>query len=188
MTDHLQRLSEVVELVKASQAGDKAAFGQLVRLHQQQAMRLALGILGDAHDAAEAVQEAFVRAYLRLDRLRLPGRFRSWLLKVVANEALDRRRALRRRAGCLGPAHWHELRRPGQGPEEVEQGRDLRNAIKQAMLKLTEKEAQAITLFGLDGLSQREVAQTMGCTDESVRWHVYRARQKLRVLLKEYLE
>ena len=56
------------------------------------------------------------------------------------------------------------------------------------MLKLTDKEAKAITLFGLDGLTQREVAEMMDCSVESVRWHVYRARQKLRVLLKEHLE
>ncbi|MBN1359817.1 MAG: sigma-70 family RNA polymerase sigma factor [Sedimentisphaerales bacterium] len=188
MTDQDQRPSDIVELVKASKAGDKTAFGRLVRLHQRQAMRLATGVLGDAHDAAEVVQEAFVRAYLRLDRLRLPGRFGSWLLRVVAHEAIDRRRALRRRADGLKPSRWHEMKRPGQGPEEAAQDRDLRAAVKEAMSRLTDKEAKAITLFGLDGLSQREVAQMMGCSTEAVRWHVYRARQKLRVLLKEYLE
>ena len=188
MTDRDPWPNEIVELVKASQVGDKSAFGRLVRLHERQAMRLATGILGDAHDAADAVQEAFVRAYLRLDRLRLPGHFRTWLLRVVANEAIDRRRALRRQAGGLLPDRWHEMRKPGQSPEQLERGRDLHVAIKEAMLKLTDKEAKAITLFGLDGLSQREVAEMMDCSTESVRWHVYRARQKLRVLLKEFLE
>jgi RNA polymerase sigma-70 factor (ECF subfamily) len=163
------------------------AFGRLVRLHQQRAMRLATGILGDADDAAEVVQEAFVKVYLRLDRLRVPGRFGPWLLKAVANEAIDRRRALRRRTR-LKPAHWREMRKPGQSPDEIEAGRDLRAAIRSAMLKLTANEAQAITLFGLEGRSQREVAEMMRCSNESVRWYVYRARRKLRVLLKEYLE
>ncbi len=188
MTDHGQKQSNVVEWVKASQAGDKAAFGRLVRFYQQRAMRLATGILGDAHDAAEVVQEAFVNAYLRLDCLRLPGRFGPWLLKAVANEAIDRRRTLRRRADFLKLAPGHEFRRPGQHPEDIEQARDLRAAVKRAMLKLTEKEARAMMLFGLDGLSQREVAEMMNCSNESVRWYVYRARQKLRVLLKEHLE
>ncbi len=188
MTDHDQRQSETVKLVKASQAGDKVAFGGLVRLYQEQALRLATGVLGDANDAAEVVQEAFVRAYLHLDRLRLPGRFRAWLLKVVANEAIDRQRAQRRRASFLKLSRWHEARRPGQRPEEVEQAHDLRAAVKQAMLKLTEKEAKAITLFGLDGLTHQEAAGIMGCSAEAVRWHVYRARQKLRVLLREHLE
>jgi len=188
MTDQDRWPNEIVALVKASQAGDKAAFGRLVRLHQQQAMRLATGILGDASDAADAVQEAFVRAYLQLDRLKLPSRFGSWLLRTVANEAIDKRRALRRQADGLKPFSWQEMRRPGQSPEDVEHGRDLRAAIKEAMLRLTDKEARAITLFGLDGFSQREVAEMMDCSTESVRWHVYRARQKLRVLLREFLE
>jgi RNA polymerase sigma factor (sigma-70 family) len=188
MTDHDQRQSDVVKLVKASQAGDKVAFGRLVCLDQKQAVRLATGILGDANDAADVVQEAFVRAYQHLDRLRLPGRFGAWLLKAVANEAIDRQRALRRRADFLKLSRWHEARRPGQHPEEAEHAHDLRTAVKQAMLKLTEKEAKAITLFGLDGLSHLEAARIMGCSAEAVRWHVYRARQKLRVLLREYLE
>jgi RNA polymerase sigma-70 factor (ECF subfamily) len=188
MTDHDQSQSEVVELVKASQTGDKVAFGRLVHLHQERAMRLATGILGDANDAAEVVQEAFVRAYLRLDRLRLPGRFGAWLLKVVTNEAIDRQRAQRRRANFLKLSRWHEIRKPGQCPEEAEHAHDLRVAVKRAMLRLTEKEVKAITLFGLDGLSHQEAARIMGCSAEAVRWHVYRARQKLRVLLKEYLE
>ena len=187
MTDQDRWPSEIVELVKASQAGDKTAFGQLVRLYQQQAMRLATGILGDAHDAADVVQEAFVRAYLQLGRLKLPSRFGPWLLRVVVNEAIDRRRVLRRQAGSLKASRWHEMRRPGQSPEDVEQGRDFRAAVKEAMLKLTDKEAKAITLFGFDGLSQRQVAEMMECSTESVRWHIYRARQKLRILLKEFL-
>jgi RNA polymerase sigma-70 factor (ECF subfamily) len=188
MTDHGQRQSDVVELVKASQAGDKVAFGRLVSLYQKRAMRLATGILGDANDAAEVVQEAFVKAYQHLGRLRLPGRFEPWLLKVVTNEAIDRQRALRRRADLVKPARWHEARRPGQRPEEAEHAQALQTAVKQAMLRLTAKEAKAITLFGLDGLSHLEAARIMGCSAEAVRWHVYRARQKLRVLLKEYLE
>ena len=56
------------------------------------------------------------------------------------------------------------------------------------MLKLSEKEAKAMSLFGLNDLSHKEVAEIMGCSVEAVRWHVFRARQKLKVLLKEYLE
>jgi RNA polymerase sigma-70 factor (ECF subfamily) len=56
------------------------------------------------------------------------------------------------------------------------------------MLKLSKKEAKAISLFGLENLSHKEIAQIMGCSIEAVRWHVFRARQKLKILLREYLE
>jgi len=88
---------EVLRLVWASRAGDKAAFDRLVLLHQRQAAGLALGILGNRDDAAEVVQEAFLKAHLSLGHLSQPERFRFWLLKIVANEAVSRRRAARRR-------------------------------------------------------------------------------------------
>jgi RNA polymerase sigma factor (sigma-70 family) len=56
------------------------------------------------------------------------------------------------------------------------------------MLRLSKKEAKAITLFGLEDLSQKQVAEIMGCSVQAVRWHVFRARQKLKVLLRKYLE
>ena len=56
------------------------------------------------------------------------------------------------------------------------------------MLKLSKKQAQAIALFGIDDLPQDKVAEIMNCSKEAVRWHVFKARQKLKVLLKDYLE
>ena len=68
MKDDGREHNETVELVRAAQAGDKAAFNGLVQLYQRQAVGLALGILGNKDDAAEVVQEAFVKAYLGLGR------------------------------------------------------------------------------------------------------------------------
>ena len=188
MKDTCQAQDEIVRLVRASQAGDKVAFDRLVLLHQSQAMRVALGVLGNVHDAAEVVQEAFVRAYLRIGTLALPGRFRFWMLRIVANEAVSRQRAARRQATMTRLFLAAGFQRRSRGPDEREEARDLQAAVERAMVHLTEKEAKAIALFGLEGLSHGEAAQVMGCSSEAVRWHVYRARQKLRVLLKEYLE
>jgi RNA polymerase sigma factor (sigma-70 family) len=73
-------------------------------------------------------------------------------------------------------------------PEQKEVGKELKEAIRIAMLKLSKKQAQAIALFGIEDLPQDEVAEIMGCSAEAVRWHVFKARQKLRVLLKDFLE
>lgn len=73
-------------------------------------------------------------------------------------------------------------------PEDSEISKELKEAIQQAMLKLSKKQAQAIALFGIEDLPRDEVAKIMGCSAEAVRWHVFKARQKLKVLLKEYLE
>jgi len=180
--------SETAALVRAAQAGDRTAFNQLVQLYQRQAVGLALGILRSKDDAAEAVQEAFVKAYLGLAGLSQPERFRFWLLKIAANEAVSRRRAARRRRIVTSLFVTDRPERRSPGPQEREDVNELQVAVERAMRRLTDKEARAIALFGLDDLPHEEVGHIMGCSAGTVRWHVHRARKKLRVLLKEYLE
>jgi RNA polymerase sigma-70 factor (ECF subfamily) len=149
-------------------------------------MKVAIRILGDAHEAAEAVQDAFVKAYVNVDKLREPERFEVWLLRIVANAAISQRRAAGRRAQRIKVADRGEDEKSGPLVDEVVAG-ELKEAVKRAMRRLSKKEAKAISLFGLGNLSQREVAEIMGCSVAAVRWHVFKARQKLKVLLKEYL-
>jgi RNA polymerase sigma-70 factor (ECF subfamily) len=188
MKDAGPEQEEVRRLVWASRAGDKAAFERLVLLHQRQVMGLALGILGNREDAAEVVQEAFLKAHLSLGALSQPERFRFWLLKIVANEAVGRRHAARRRRIITRLFLAAQAERQSPEPQEKENADELQRAIERAMRRLTDQEARAITLFGLEDLPQEEVARIMGCSAGAVRWHVHRARKKLRVLLKEYLE
>jgi len=149
-------------------------------------MRVAVRMLGDADDAAEAVQNAFVKAYLGIDKLKEPRQFEVWLLRIVANAALSQRRAARRRAERIKVADCHEDKTAVSLVDRA-MGEELKEAIGTAMGKLSKKEAKAISLFGLEGLSQREVAEIMGCSAAAVGWYVFEGRKKLKVLLKEYL-
>jgi RNA polymerase sigma-70 factor (ECF subfamily) len=187
MKDDGRELSETVALVKAGQTGDRAAFDRLVLLHQRQAMGLALGILGNVHDAAEVVQDALVKAYLGLGGLNQPERFQPWLLKIVANAAISRCRSARRHRILTRIFVAGTVERRAAEPPEGERGEELRVAIERALERLSAKEAEAIALFGLDDLPHREVGRIMGCSTGAARWHVHRARKKLRVLLKDYL-
>jgi RNA polymerase sigma-70 factor (ECF subfamily) len=179
--------SSVELLVRASQAGDRGAFDELVRLYQRRAMRVAVGILGDANEAAEAVQAGFVKAYLAIDKLKEAKRFEVWLLRIVTNTAISQRRAAKRRSKLVETADCNSEESKSFSPVDKGIADELKEAIGLAMSKLSKREAKAIGLFGLQDLSQREVAEIMGCSVGAVRWHVYRARQKLKVLLKEYL-
>jgi RNA polymerase sigma-70 factor (ECF subfamily) len=178
--------SDIGRLVEASQAGDRGAFDELVRLYQRRAMRAAVGMLGDANDAAEAVQNAFVKAYLGIDKLKEPRRFEVWLLRIVTNTAISQRRAARRRAERIKVTDCHEDKKAVSLVDKAV-GEELKRAIRAAMQRLSKKEAKAISLFGLKDLSQREAAEIMGCSAAAVGWHVFKGRQKLKVLLKEYL-
>jgi RNA polymerase sigma-70 factor (ECF subfamily) len=181
------KTADAERLVKASQAGDRTAFDMLVRLHQKRAMQVAVGILGSADEAAEAVQVGFVKAYLSIKKLRNPGQFNAWLLRIIANAAITQARAAKRRAEKTSITDCYEDKKT-VSPGEKESGDELKEAIQRAMLKLSKKEAQAISFFGLQDLSHREVAEIMGCSVEAVRWNVFNARKKLKILLKEYLE
>lgn len=188
MSDKCQGQEEVARLAQAAQAGDKDAFDRLVRLHQDQAMRIAFGILGNVHDAAEVVQEAFIKGYVQIAHLVVAESFRFWILRIVANEAVSRHRALRRRAAMTKLFAAAGIRRRPSEPDEKENARDLQAAVERAILRLTGNEAKAIALFGIEDLPHAEVARIMGCSVGAARWHVHRARQKLRVLLRDCID
>ena len=188
MSDICQEQDETVRLVRASQAGDRVAFDRLVQLHQDRAMRVVFSVLGNVHDAAEVVQEAFLKGYLQIGSLASVESFRFWILRIVVNEAGSRHRVLRRRAAMMRVFAAANARRRSGEPHEKESARDLQVAVERALVRLTASQAKAIALFGIEDLPHAEVARIMGCSDKATRWHVHRARQKLRLLLKEYLE
>jgi RNA polymerase sigma factor (sigma-70 family) len=182
------KISGVERLVEASSQGNRDAFDELVELYQRQAMQVAISILGNADEAAEAVQTGFVKAYLGINKLREPKYFEIWLLRIISNTAISYRKAAKRRAEATETVEYRSQQISTFSPEDTADTNELREAIQTAMFKLSKKEAQAITLFGLEHLSQEQVAETMGCSVQAVRWHVFRARKKLKVLLRKYLQ
>src|SRR5919107_741100 len=90
------------ELIARARAGDDHAFGMLVARHQTVAFRTAYVICGQAGDAEDAAQDAFIKARGAMKRFREGAPFRPWLLTIVANEARNRRRAAGRRAALAG--------------------------------------------------------------------------------------
>ncbi len=188
MNDNLKvYTSDIEELVKASQGGDLGSFDEIVRLYQRRAMQIAARMLGNANEAAEAVQNGFFKAYLSIGKLREPKRFEAWFFRIIANTAISQRRAAKYRREKLKIEDCYEAKQV-LSPVESQIGEELEEAIRWAMLKLSKKEVKAIALFGLEHLPREKVAEIMGCSTDAVKWHVFRARQKLRVLLKEYLE
>ena len=179
--------ADTERLVKASQVGEREAFDELVRLYQRRAMHVAVRVLGGAEAAADAVQTGFVKAYLSIGKLKEPKQFEFWLLRIVANAAISQLRAAKSRAERIKVSGYNKNEETFS-PLDREGGEELKDAIQTAMAKLSKREAKAIALFGLEGLSHRQVAEIMDCSVEAVRWHVFNARKKLKVLLKEYLE
>jgi RNA polymerase sigma-70 factor (ECF subfamily) len=182
--------------VQAALAGDSDAFGRLVQVYQRAAVSTAYRLLGNSEDAAEAAQEAFLRAYRSLDRLKDSTRFGPWLLRTVANLSLNVRRS--RRFGTSVELDEDRSADPvaGQqgavkvtslGPDRLAEGRELQEALDAALATLPEKQRLALTLFTIEGWAQKDIAELMECSLETVKWNVFQARKKLREQLGDMI-
>ena len=185
-------------LVLQALAGKKVAFDQLVRRYQRQAVAVSYRLLGNIHDAMEVTQDAFVKAYGSLSTLQRHDAFGGWLLRIVSNLSLNFRRGRESRQqlpldDLLGPAEptqaagssdW--MARSGDPLHNLE-SQELGLHLEQALKQLPEKQRQAIVLFTVHQMPQKEVAEQLGCSVEAVKWHVFQGRKKLKDLLKDIL-
>ena len=186
-----------IPLVEAAKSGDAKAFGQLVVRHQRKATAVSYRLLGNREDAQEVVQEAFLKAFRSLDSLDKPGAFAGWVMRIVSNLSLNHRRgrALRRTGdlGEIGPDVSANRNAAGEAtgvihrPDALAEGRELGDRLQRALDELPEKQRTALILFTIDGRPQKEIAQELKCSVEAVKWHVFQARKKLKVLLDDVM-
>lgn len=169
--------------------GDLAAFNRLVLRHQDAAYSLARRFLGGQQPAEDVTQEAFLRAYERLSSFR-GGRFRAWLLQIIANLARDELRRSGRRPQVSLDAARDDPERPSLDPvdgarlplEEVERG-ELRQALEAALSELPDDWRMVVLLSDVHGLSYPEIAETTGLALGTVKSRLSRARGRLRDVL-----
>lgn len=178
-------------LVLAARKGDRAAFEELVRRYQRQATAVAFRLLSNRDDAMEIVQDAFLNAFDRLASLEETGRFGPWLLRIVNNLSLNRRRSRAlRKAGSLEMSaedDEREMTRPDThqaAPADLVEGEETKKLLARAIAELPEMQRQALILFSIRDLPQKEVAEKLGCSVEAVKWHVFTARKKLKEKFK----
>jgi RNA polymerase sigma factor (sigma-70 family) len=170
-----------LDLVARAKRGDADAYESLLRLHEHVAFRTAYAIVGSAADAEEVAQEAFVKAYNALPRFRFGAPFRPWLLRIVANEARNRRRTLGRRAGLLlRAADDAASGDPARSPEAELVDAESRAELFAAVNRLREEERLAIVARFFIGLTDEETAAALGVRRGAVKMRVFRALNRLR--------
>jgi RNA polymerase sigma-70 factor (ECF subfamily) len=185
------------DLVSQAVAGSRPAFDQLIGRYQRQAVAVSYRLLGNTPDALEVTQDAFLKAYKSLATLQTPAAFGGWLLRIVSNLSLNYRRGRKNRAslplddlldagrGVGGPAAGGPA---GGDPSRVMQGKELGQKLAAALEQLPQKQRQALLMFTVDGLPQKDVAEALQCSVEAVKWHVFQGRKRLKELLKDQLE
>jgi RNA polymerase sigma factor (sigma-70 family) len=169
------------ELVDRARNGDVTAYEQLVRMYQDLAARTAYVVTGRAADAQDAVQEAFVKAYYSLGRFRAGAPFRPWLLRIVANEAINRRRSARRQVGLALRAAEGRLQDDAvPSPEGAALAQDERRRLIAAMNQLRPEDRLVIAYRYWFELSESEMADALGCARGTVKSRLSRALGRLR--------
>ena len=172
---------EETELAERARDGDTAAYERLVRMHQAVAFRAAYLVTGDAPEAEDATQEAFVKAYRALDRFRPGAAFRPWLLAIVTNEARNRRRSAGRRANLtLRVAAEGQVFQAAVSPEAVVVAAERREELLTSLGELSEGDRLVIYYRYFLGLSEQEMATTLGCARGTVKSRLSRAIARLR--------
>ena len=153
-----------------------------MRGYQEVAFRTAYLITGDASEAEEATQEAFVKAYRALGRFRSGAPFRPWLLAIVANEARNQRRAAARRAGLfLRVAREGAPGSSLSSPEAAVLASERRDELLEGLGGLREEARLVIACRYFLGLSEEETAAALGCARGTVKSRLSRAIKSLRV-------
>jgi RNA polymerase sigma-70 factor (ECF subfamily) len=185
-------------LVRETLSGNCSAFDELVGRYQRQAIGVAYRLLGNAHDAVEVAQDAFLKAFTNLAMLQKAEAFGGWLMRIVSNLSLNFRRSRKTRATL--PL---ESAGASEGAKEIEftvepadvandparrvQSFELGSQLRAAMMQLTETQRTAIMLFTIEQMPQKDVAEKLGCSVEAVKWHVFQGRKRLKEILKDYL-
>jgi len=180
------------DLVNRAQAGDLEAFETLTSRHERSIYSLARRILGNAHDAEDVTQTAFLNALEHLARFRQESSFSTWIHRIATFAAL---KILRKRQGLdtvsleettLSTEDAEPLPLPefiadwSQTPGELTARQETRQAIENALAELDEKHRLVFVLRDVEGFSVRETAETLGLTEANVKVRLLRARLQLR--------
>jgi RNA polymerase sigma-70 factor (ECF subfamily) len=175
-------------LVRRVQAGDRTAFDLLIQRHQRRAVAVAFRLLGNTQDALDVAQDAFLKGFMSIQTLQNPASYVGWQMRIVSNLSLNFRRG-RKGKSSLPLDELLVAEEPAAGGDPIRnvQGSEMEGRIRNALAQLPEKQRLAMVLFTIEGLPQKEVAEAIECSVESVKWHVFQARKKLKELLGEYL-
>ena len=172
-------------LVRRAQQGDRPAFMALVEHYWGRLYRWLLGLARCPHAAEDLAQDAFLRAWTMLDTFQAGTSFRAWLFRIGGNRFLDTRRGPRGKPTRPLPA---SLSQHEPGPVGVVIAQECQAQVEQAIARLPLPLRSAFLLRTQEGMPFAEIAHTLGVTEETVRWRLFKARQQLLRELREYLD
>jgi RNA polymerase sigma-70 factor (ECF subfamily) len=171
------------ELVERARNGDREAFGELVERHQQAVFRTALAALRSRDDAEEVVQEAFISAMERIQAFRGEASFKTWLLAITWNRALDKRRHLGswlRRFVSRDPSEAPDFVSPHPSQEATLVDREARDEVRRMVRKLPAKYRDPLLLSASGEHTFEEIGALLGIAVGTAKWRAMEGRRLLK--------
>jgi RNA polymerase sigma-70 factor (ECF subfamily) len=179
------------QLLARFAAGDRQALDELFCRYRQLAYRVAYRLLGHEADALDAVQDGFVKVLTHLSGFQGRSSFKTWLLRVVSNAALDlgRQRARKETVSLDGLNAGERDRGPLTRPNPAGslERADLRRLLDRALATLPEAQRRTFVLYAEAGLSYRDVAEVLQISIGTVMSRLFYARQRLRAYLSQWV-
>jgi len=185
------------ELVRRCQAGDTAAFNDLVTRYRGKAFSMAYGMVQNEQDAWDLAQEGFLKAWRSIHRFKGESSFYTWLYRIMTNVTID---ALRRK-GIRGETEFDDQIAPASVdpgsrttpsaaplPHRKLEQNEIGQRIQEAIAKLTPEHRAVIVMKELEDLQYNEIAEILGCSIGTVMSRLFYARKKLQTLLKDVYE
>jgi RNA polymerase sigma-70 factor, ECF subfamily len=183
-------VTEDATLIDATLSGDSTAFGELVTRYQNRLFNTMVHLVGCAEDAEDVVQDAFVQAFVQLEKFRGQAAFYTWLYRIAFNTAMShgRRRKPTRSVDEARERTGTDPVDPGAPPDGRMLQAERAEQIQAALGEMTEDHRAVLVLREMDGRSYEEIAEILELAIGTVRSRLHRGRMQLRELLKEILQ
>lgn len=180
-------------LVKKAQQGDRAAFEELMDIYFKRIYNIAYRMAGNADDASDMTQEAMLKLYRNIKSFGGNSRFSTWVYRVATNTCLDELKKIRRHTSYSIDSELEtddgsiafEIEDSAPTPEQRAEQRELKELVKNAVLRLGDEHKTVIILRDIQGLSYDEIARVLGCSEGTVKSRISRGRAKLKSVLEK---
>ena len=180
------------DLIRRWKDGEEGAFELLVRRHERRVFGLLMRMMGSREEAEDVAQDTFLSLHRHGRRFRGEARFSTFVYRVAANAALNRRRTLGRSRAriekfAIRQSAGDDLPYSPRDPEDAPAGVELTNHVREALQKLSPALRMPVVLYDIEGLAYGEIAEILSIAEGTVKSRIHRARQALRVELKSLL-
>lgn len=176
------------EVVRRVRAGETALFEVLLRRHDQRVYRAVRSFLADEDEVEDAMQQAWVQAYVHLGDFHGTAAFSTWLVRIAANEALQRLRRRARLAPVADAADEEPMDTRAENPEERAAAREATRLLERAVDRLAPLYRAVFVLRDVEGLSTAETAEALGIGEDAAKVRLHRARALLRASLADLVD